>query len=113
VGTIGGQSPSFTRERMMARAGLVRDDRRVKPPLSRTSTSAGLTEASLANSAGDGVGVGTLAGGGFAHLGGEFVEIGGGFVERILAFELGTKSDLQELGRRESASLQLIVKIIR
>ncbi|MBI4935541.1 MAG: hypothetical protein HY828_16800 [Actinobacteria bacterium] len=58
------------------------------------SMSAGLAEASLANSSNDRVRMGALTGGGFADLGGEFLEIGRCLVERILAFELGPKCDL-------------------
>ena len=84
VGTIGGQSPSFTSDRMSARAGLVRDDRRVNPPLSTMSTSAGLTETPLANPSGDGVGVCALTGGRLAHLRGKFLEIRLARVEGVL-----------------------------
>lgn len=72
-----------------------------------------LAEAPFTYSSGDRVGVGALAGGGFADLGGEFLEIRRCFVECILAFELGAECDLQELGRRQPASLQLIMEIIR
>ena len=88
-------------------------ERREKPPLSRMSTSAGLTEAPLTNPSGDGLGVGALAGGGFAHLARELVQVRRRCVERILALELGTKRDLQEFRGGESASLQLVVQIIR
>ena len=70
MGTIGGQRPSSTKERMSASASLVRVDSRVTPPLSSTSMSAGLPEASIANPSGDGVGMCALADGRLAHLGG-------------------------------------------
>ncbi len=64
-------------------AGLVRDDSRVTPPLSRTSMSARLAEAPLANAPSDGVRMRALAGRGLADLRGEFREIGRRLVERV------------------------------
>jgi hypothetical protein len=112
VGTIGGQSPSFTSDRISARAGLVRDDRRVNPPLSTMSTSAGLTETPLANPAGDGSSVCALALGRFAHLRSKLLEIRRGRVEGVLALQFSAKSDLQQLGCWKSAPLQFVVEIV-
>ncbi|TVR24643.1 MAG: hypothetical protein EA389_10640 [Ilumatobacter sp.] len=49
---------------------------------------------------------------GLADLGGEFFEVSVCFSERILAFQLGTKCDLQELRSRKAALLQLFVEIV-
>ncbi len=97
---------------MRASACLVRDDNRVKPPLSRINTSARLTEASLTNASGDGVRVRPLAAGRFADLGGKLLKIGGRLVERVLPLEFGTECDLEQLRRRQPSPLQLIVKIV-
>ncbi len=51
----------------------------------------------------------TLAG--LANLGGEYLEVSVCFGERVLAFQLGTKCDLQKLGSGEAALLQLLVEI--
>ena len=75
--------------------------------------SPGLAEAPFAYSSGDRIGVGALPGGGSADLGGEFLDIRRCLVERILPFEFGAERDLQELRRWQSASLQLIMEIIR
>jgi hypothetical protein len=76
------------------------------------STSADLAEASLANPSRNGACVRALSASGFADLGGEFLEIRRCLVECVLAFELGAKGDLQEFGRRKSASLQFFVQIV-
>lgn len=55
---------------------------------------------------------GLLPHAGLADLGGEFFEVSVCFGKRVLAFQLGTKRDLQELRGREVALLELFVKIV-
>lgn len=92
----GRPEPAATKERMSASAGLVRDDSLVTPPLSRMSMSANPAEASIADPAGDGVGMCALTDGRLAHLAGELFQVHGCLVEGILTFELGAECDLQE-----------------
>ncbi|MDX2380190.1 MAG: hypothetical protein QNM02_10595 [Acidimicrobiia bacterium] len=49
---------------------------------------------------------------GLADLGDEFVEILLRFGKRILSFQLGAKRDLEKLGGREVALLELIMEVI-
>lgn len=56
--------------------------------------------------------VGPLPGARHSDLGGEILEITGGLIERILTFEFGAECDLEEFGRRETAPLQLVVKVV-
>ena len=91
---------------------MVLDESRENPPLSTTSTSAGLSETPLADASGDRVGVADVAGRRFADLCSEFVEVCLGRVERILPFEFGTECDLEQFGRRQPTSFELVVQFV-
>lgn len=113
VGTTAGHSPAARSASSNASDDFVREENLERAPLSRTSTSASLIEASLPNPTSDRIGMGLQALGRVTHLGGKLLEVLSRGIECVTAFEFGAQCDLQQLRSRQAALLQLSVEIVR
>lgn len=113
VGTTGGHRSAATRPRMSASAWAFLAASRVTPPLSRTSTSDCLIEVAIPDLSNDRFGPGPVASGGFAYLGLQLGKVLLRGVQSLPTLNLSPHRDLEQLGRRQVAPLQLVIQLIR